>query len=253
MLYEEREKRILQQLQLQSTVRVSQLSQLLQVSVDTVRRDLKAMEQKGLIRCLRGGASLPESRMSLSNFKGRELIHEEEKRGAARKALAYIKEGDIIAMNSGTTNTVLAQEMLEVREPVTVVTNNLAAANILMQNGAIRLILIGGMLDAPEQSTYGAVCEQEFARYFPDVCFLSINAVNYQDGFTDFRMHEIPVIQRLASISRQVVAVMDSSKLGKRSKVKVLEPDQVDLLVMESQVPPEVRERYEKAGFRIAE
>ena len=154
-------------------------------------------------------------------------------------------------MNSGTTNTVLAQEMLAVKEAVTVVTNNLAAANILMQNSAIRLVLIGGMLDAQEQSTYGAVCEQEFARYFPDVCFLSINAVNDQDGFTDFRMYEIPVIQRLAAISQRVVAVMDSSKLGKRSKVKVLEPAQVDLLVMDSPIPPETQERYEKAGFHI--
>lgn len=66
MLYNERAELILQQLQLQSTVKVNELSQLLQVSVDTVRRDLKAMEQAGLIKCLRGGACLPESHLSLS-------------------------------------------------------------------------------------------------------------------------------------------------------------------------------------------
>ena len=71
MLYNERAELILQQIQLQSTVKVNELSQLLQVSVDTVRRDLKLMEQNGLIKCVRGGACLPESLASISNFTGR--------------------------------------------------------------------------------------------------------------------------------------------------------------------------------------
>ena len=110
MLYNERAELILQQLQLQSTVKVAELSQLLQVSVDTVRRDLKNMEQEGRIKYIRGGACLPEDRNSFSNFTGREIIHSEQKREAARKAIALIREGDVVALNSGTTNTVLAQE-----------------------------------------------------------------------------------------------------------------------------------------------
>ena len=80
MLYNQRVEFVLQQLQLQSTVKVSDLSRQLQVSVDTVRRDLKAMEQQGLIRCVRGGACMPESRVSMSDFTGREIIHSDLKR-----------------------------------------------------------------------------------------------------------------------------------------------------------------------------
>ena len=80
MLYNERAEYILQQLQLQSTVKVSELSRQLQVSVDTVRRDLKTMEQGGQIRCVRGGACLAESRVSFSNFTGRDIIHSDLKR-----------------------------------------------------------------------------------------------------------------------------------------------------------------------------
>ena len=90
MLYNERAELILQQLQLQSTVKVAELSQLLQVSVDTVRRDLKNMEQEGRIKYVRGGACLPEDRNSFSNFTGREIIHSEWKREAARKALEQV-------------------------------------------------------------------------------------------------------------------------------------------------------------------
>ena len=109
MLYNERAEVILQQLQLQSTVKVGELSQLLQVSIDTIRRDLKSMEQSGLLKCVRGGACLPESMLSFSNFTGREIVNSDLKREASRKALAYIREGDVVALNSGTTNMILAQ------------------------------------------------------------------------------------------------------------------------------------------------
>ena len=144
MLYNERAEIILQQVQLQAIVKINDLKDLLQVSVDTVRRDLKTMEQSGLIKCIRGGACLPDSLASLSGFNGRQVINIELKREAARKAIARIKPGSVIALNSGTTNTILAQELVFKNDNITIVTNNLAARNILMQNSAIKLISIGG-------------------------------------------------------------------------------------------------------------
>lgn len=251
MLYNERAELILQQLKLQSTVKVGELSRLLQVSVDTIRRDLKTMEQSGLIKCVRGGACLPESVISFSNFTGREIVHSDWKREAARKAISYIKEGNVIALNSGTTNMVLAQELAALNEKITVVTNNHAAVDILMGNPSIRLISVGGMVDPLERSTYGTVCEQEFSQYYPDIAFLSINAVNYQDGFTDFRFGEIGVIQLLAKNAENVIAVMDSGKLGKCSKRKVLSLDQVDILLMDDNISEDVREKYQEKGIQI--
>ena len=251
MLYNERAELILQQLQLQSTVKVGELSQLLQVSVDTIRRDLRAMEQSGLVKCVRGGACLPDARLSLSNFTGREIIHGDLKRDAARKALRYVKEGDIVALNSGTTNTVLSQELAGLNLKFTVVTNNYAAIPILMQNPGIRLIAVGGTVDPLERSTYGTVCEEEFGRYRPDLAFLSINAVNYKDGYTDFRLDEIGIIQLLADRAKTVIAVMDSSKLGRCSKREVLRPEDVDRLVMDDQVAEDMKKRYQEKGISI--
>ena len=251
MLYNERAEVILQQLQLQSTVKVGELSQLLQVSIDTIRRDLKSMEQSGLLKCVRGGACLPEAMLSFSNFTGREIVNSDLKREASRKALAYIREGDVVALNSGTTNMILAQELAALNRKFTVVTNNYAAVNILMQNPSIRLIAVGGTVDPLEKSTCGTVCEQEFARYIPDVAFLSLNAVSNNDGFTDFRFDEIGIIQLLAKTAKKVIAVMDSSKLGKRSKKKVLSLEEVDLLLMDNQVSGEIKEQYRKKGIEI--
>ena len=251
MLYQERAERILQQLQLRPTVKVGELSQLLQVSADTIRRDLKLMDQQGLVKCVRGGACLPEGMLSFSNFTGREIVNSQRKRQAAQKALQYIKEGDVVALNSGTTNTVLAQELAARNLKITVVTNNYAAIHVLMHSASVRLIAVGGLVDVHERSSYGSVCEEEFGQYRPDVAFLSLNAVNCADGYTDFRLHEIGVIQALARNSRKVIAVMDSSKLGKCSKRRVLTAQEVDLLLMDGDIPPEVREEYRGSGILI--
>ena len=128
---------------------------------------------------------------------------------------------------------------------------NYAALSILMQNPAVRLIAVGGTMDPLERSTFGTVCEGEFAAYRPDLAFLTINAVNYQDGYTDFRLDEIGVIQTLAQTARRVIAVMDSSKLGQCSKRQVFSPEQVDLLLMDDHIPSEVKEKYRSKGIEI--
>lgn len=251
MFYAERAELIMQQLQLQSTVKVGELSKLLNVSVDTIRRDLKAMEQEGLIRYVHGGACLPESMTPFMNFTGREIVNSNLKRESSRKALSFVKEGDVIALNSGTTNTVLSQELITLNKKFTVVTNNYAAINVLMQSNYIQLVAVGGEIDSLERSTYGTTCEREFGQYYPDIAFLSINAVNYDDGFTDFRFNEIGVIQLLAKTAKRVIAVMDSSKLEKCSKKKVLSNEEVDTVIMDGNVSEDMRQKYKKYGITI--
>ena len=250
MLYNDRAAFILQQLQLKSTVKVTEIAKSLNVSVDTVRRDLKALEEQGQLKCVPGGAGLPDYMLAFSNFSGREIIHIEEKRRAALKALEHLRPGSVIALNSGTTNVILAQELIKRFTDLTIVTNNVSAAMVLMQNQSLRTIVLGGDLDSLEHSTYGSICERELGRYYPDICFLSINSVDAEAGFTDFRFAEIGVMQLMARNSSKVIAVMDSSKLGRRSKKVIMDNRMIDLLVMDS-IKPEVRELYRHAGICI--
>lgn len=251
MLHTERVEFILQQLQLGANIKVSELAELMHVSLDTVRRDLKNMEQSGLVKYVRGGACLPETIASISHFSGREIVNIALKRQAAVKALRYICPGMVIALNSGTTNTVFAQEIVKRFSDLTVVTNNLAAAAVLMQNPSIHTILVGGDLDAMERSTFGHTCEEEFSRYRPDCAFLSINAVDDVMGYSDFRFAEIGVIQAMAKRAGKVIAVMDSSKLGRQSKKQIFPLNCVDTLVMDDAVPDKVKKQYASAGVTI--
>jgi DeoR/GlpR family transcriptional regulator of sugar metabolism len=247
----EREEFIMQQLQLRATVKVAELAEGMEVSLDTVRRDLKSMETSGLVKCVRGGACLPESMEALSHFSGREVIHIELKRRAVIKAIGLIQPGQLIALNSGTTNTVLAQELVKRFSNLTVVTNNLAAATVLMQNPSIHTIVVGGELDPDERSTFGHTCEEEFSKYHTDCAFLSINAVDADAGYTDFRFAEMGVIHAITQHTKRAIAVLDSSKLGRRSKKKVFGLSSVDLLVMD-EVPDQIRKQYENAGAVFA-
>lgn len=251
MLGTERGNYILQQLQLQSTVKVTELAQQLDVSVDTVRRDLKSLEQRELVKCVRGGACLPESRSLFGGFTERKIVHQEEKKQAADKALALIKDGMLVAMNAGTTNMVLAQKMAAASFQITILTNNLAAANILITNPNLQVITVGGHIDPQEFASYGSECEKQLRTYYPDLAFLSINAVSTDCGYTDFRFNEISNIQIMAETSKQAVAVMDSSKLGTRSKHRVLEPKDIDLLCTDSVLSAALQEEYLKKGIHI--
>lgn len=250
MLYNDRAAFILQQLQLKSTVKVTEIAKMLDVSVDTVRRDLKTLEGQGQLKCVHGGASLPDYMLAFSNFSGREIINIEEKRQASLKALEYVRPGSVVALNSGTTNVILAQELVKRFTDLTVITNNISAAMVLMQNKSLRTIVLGGDLDSLENSTYGSICEKELRKYYPDICFLSINSVDAEAGFTDFRFSEIGVMQVMAQNSSRVLAVMDGSKLGRRSKKTVMDNDMIDLLIMDKVIEAD-RQLYLQAGIRI--
>ena len=118
----------------------------------------------------------------------------------------------------------MAQELAQKKESFTVITNNLAAISILMQNNNIKLIAVGGHVDSLENSTYGSVCEHEFGAYYPDIAFLSINAVSDTEGFTDFRLYELGIIKLLAERAKKVIAVWIQASLANGREKRYLHP-----------------------------
>lgn len=251
MLYTERKELIMKQLSLKPIVVITELAKTFEVSIDTIRRDLKSMEQEGLLKCVRGGACLPDDSMQFSNFSGREIIHSDLKREAAQKAISHIHNGDIIMLNSGTTNTILAQELVSSQLECSVVTNNIAAVSVLSAKTNIHTIVLGGELDPLERSTYGSQCENELMTYYPDICFLSINALHVQNGFTDFRLHEINIMQQMVKRAKKTYAVMDSSKLNTTSKRLAFSVGEISSVIVDNHVSPKIISQYAAAGISI--
>ena len=251
MLYAERKNFILQQLELTPIVKIPELSSFLQVSIDTIRRDLKNLEKEGLLECVRGGARIPDKALQFPDFKGREIIDIHQKMQAAKKAISLIHQHDVIMLNSGTTNTMLAQELVRTSLSCTIVTNNFAVVSVMLQNPAFKVIVAGGELDTTEQSLYGTQCETELNKYHPDLCFLSIHAVDPTSGFTDFRFHEIPIMQTMQKTAKRTLAVMDSGKLNQISKKAVFTHEPLPTIIMDDQITAETKSLYAENGIHI--
>lgn len=251
MLYEERVSYILKKLEQDNLIKTNDLVNEMQVSVDTIRRDLKKLEEEGKLTCIRGGACASEEALQYSPFFGRQIVNEALKREAARKAVSLIHTGNVIALNAGTTNSILAEELLKLKKRITVVTNNLSALSILTGSESIQLVVPGGIVDKEELALCGCNCVEEISSYSFDLSFLAINAVHPLHGFSDFRFQEIDIIKAMIKHSNQSVAIMDSHKFGKVSKRLFLSPKEIDLLITDSNAEPSIVQQMKEAGVNV--
>lgn len=251
MLYTERANYILRKLERDSLVKINDLVREMNVSIDTIRRDLRKLEEEGLLTCIRGGACLPEAALQCSPFFGRQIVNEDAKRTAARKAVSLIHTGNVIALNAGTTNFILAEELLKLNKQITVVTNNLAAISILLGSENIQIIVPGGIADKKEEALYGQNCIQELTGYSFDICFLSINALDVREGYSDFRFQEIDVIQAILRHSKTSAAIMDSSKFGKISKKLFLPTSRIHMLITDDSADSVIISELKELGVSV--
>lgn len=251
MLFEERANYIMKKLEKENLVKTNDLVNEMGVSIDTIRRDLKKLEEERKLTCIRGGACSSEEALQCSSFFGRQIVNEDLKREAAKKAITLIHSGNVIALNAGTTNSILAEELLKLKKQITVVTNNLSVLSTLTASDYIQLVVPGGIVDKEELGLCGHNCVEEIASYSFDLSFLSINAFHPMHGFSDFRFQEIDIIKAMIKHSRQSVAIMDSHKFGKLSKKIFLSPKDIDLLVTDAHADSAMLNQIHETGLFV--
>lgn len=236
------------------------LSEKYDVSEMTIRRDLKALEEKGLIKRTWGGAILwpPGRRFGrdepfvLSRDRRRKL-HGECKEAIARQAAQeLVRDGDIIIMEGGTTVTAMAPFLTPCKE-LTVVTNGLATADKLQQHlpPDATIIATGGIL-RPESSTFvGPVAEHFFREFHGRRLFLSATGLTLEMGLTDPRMLETQVKRAMIASVDEVVVLLDSSKFGVKSLMTVLEPQLISRLITDDGAPPDLLDHLADLNVQV--
>jgi DeoR/GlpR family transcriptional regulator of sugar metabolism len=172
----ERRRQIVNLVMARKRVSLDELATELGVSRMTIHRDLALLEEQGLLRKERGGATAESSLLFESNFHFRLQNETTEKRALARAASALVEPGSVIMIDDSTTTLLLAEE-LETIEFVTVITNSLAACELLRGRSNVQLILTGGSYNNSLQACYGLVCEQSLAKLRADWAFLSAPSV----------------------------------------------------------------------------
>lgn len=246
----ERQQEILTRARQDGRVDVKDLAETLDVTPETVRRDLTALERHGLLRRVHGGA-IPVERLGFEpGVADREGRLAGEKERIAKAALDEVPAGGSILLDAGTTTVRLA-EMLPTDRELTVVTHSLPIAVLLATRPGISLHLVGGTVRGRTLAAVGEWAVRCLADIHADVAFLGANGVTVEHGLTTPDLGEAAVKRALVRAARRTVVLADHTKIGRADFAHVVPLADVDTVVTDTAVDADLAEELEAAGVRV--
>ncbi|WYQ41903.1 DeoR/GlpR family DNA-binding transcription regulator [Bacillus sp. FSL W7-1321] len=250
MLPQERQDLIMKELYEYHSVKISELSSKLDVTRETIRKDLYELEEKGLIRKVHGGAVLNKANLE-TNYSSRKIVNEWEKRAIAKKAVEFVFDNDTIYIDYGTTALYFARELIMKKTGLTIVTNSLSLANELVEHSNFSIIIIGGNVRKNERSLYGPVANQTIANLYVDTGFFGIGALHPEVGYTNIHMGEAEVSRLMVQHSKRRVMMADYSKFGSIHMNKVAPIEEVDTLITDSKADAEMLKAIQEKARNV--
>ena len=252
MLPAKRKQSILEEIKTSGIHGVQELSQKYEVSEMTIRRDLKELEEQGLITRTHGGA-VPNNLVSNElQFMQKKSIHETEKLQIVRYAVEhFVADDDIISMEGGTTIAGMVVHMAGYRR-LTVMTNGLHTLSALQRIAAGNsIIATGGILREVSNTLVGPVAEDHFKTFNASKVFLSATGWTAENGFTDPNVLEIQVKKAMLRSAKQIVMLLDSSKFGIVSLTNFLNAFDVDHIVTDKGITDDAYAQFSEHGVTV--
>lgn len=213
----------------QKSVLVSDLAPRFQVTEETIRRDLKRLEDEGIATRVYGGAYCTEGVQNDMNVTLRETILVDDKRLIAERCLPFIANGDSIYLDASTT--VLQLAMLLSRYTLTVITNSLKVVECLAPYREIRLTMVGGVLHHTSMSFLGQSADATLAGYYVDKAFVSCRSLSLENGITDSNEDQSAIRRLAIKRSDRTFLLADHTKFGHTSFSKVADYDDIDAVI----------------------
>lgn len=247
----ERQLIIQELIQEKQTVKVEELARQLNVSENTIRRDLTALEKQGILKRTQGGAILSEIQSSIrQSFDLRSRKNLAEKEIIGKCAVQLVKSGSTIILDAGTTTQQLANNLPSI-ENVIVTTNSIEAAYSLMSYPNLTVILSGGILLGSSKSLTGLPAETFFSHIYADQLFLATCGISLENGLTNRNMHEIPVKQKMIEVAKEVILLADHDKFGKVALSSFASLSQVHKIITDEKAPKAMLHQIESLGIEV--
>jgi DeoR family glycerol-3-phosphate regulon repressor len=225
----DRHRRILDVARQTGRVTVDALAAELQVTPQTIRKDLNLLARRAMISRVHGGAIVTSGTDNLDYAQRRQLAST-AKCAIGVAAAKLIPDGASLFINIGTTTEAVAQALVHHRD-LLVITNNLNVVDILAHSPSIEVIAAGGRVRAHDRAVVGALA-MEFIRGFKvDYALIGASAIDSDGALLDFDIDEVRVSQTIISNARKVILAADQSKLGRPAPVRIGEMADVDYLV----------------------
>ncbi len=244
MLKNEREREIINLLKTEEGfVTVKKLCEKLYTSESSIRRDLTALEQKGLIKKTYGGAELVRNFSNVISFTKRSHHNINQKQIIAQKAKTLLKDGDIIFLDQSSTSFYLANEIM-FNNTLTVITNNIEILSLL-SNSALRVISSGGILSSENRNCLiGADAHSIFENIRAHKVFFSTKSLSEDGIISDCTREEVLVRNVMLQNSEQKIFLCDSEKFGTNSPYKQTTLNHVDVLICENNISENFSEYF---------
>lgn len=224
---------------------VIELTKRLGVSAATVRRDLSSLAKQGLVQRLRGGATMNVPLGIEPGWTERIEENLEKKRMIARVAFDAIEEGQVIALDVGTTTLELAR-LLQMRSDLMVFTASVPIAQLLAPSRPT-VYLVGGRIRPREMGVVGPLTREIIGRFHYDTFFLAAAGWSVEQGLMDYSIEDVEIKQAFMKASNQVVALVDSSKYGKTALMSIAELNDIDQLITDGDLRSDVRTELEES------
>jgi len=253
-----RQQKIVEITRKQKTATVEELAVLLDVSRETIRRDLTDLERSGKIQKTHGGATLPRV-FGEGSFQQRMSDNAEAKMLIAQTAVSLFEEGETLFIDTGSTTLYLAEKLSEV-SGLTVITNSVeiarevssSAASARMAGGSNnRVFLLGGEFSRDNQQTAGTMVSSQIRLFRAHHAVLTIGALDGRTGAMDFNIDEAQVARAMIEQSQSVTVLVDASKFDQLASFEVCSLAQIDRIICDRAPPPSLAEAMENAGINV--
>ncbi|SET50987.1 transcriptional regulator, DeoR family [Oceanobacillus limi] len=237
----ERRDWVLQKVKEDGKVEIDVLSEELNVSPMTIRRDLDQLEESGQVIRIHGGAVLPKPLITETPFLTKESRRMEQKKAIAKKAISYIKEGQTILLDSGTTTLELAR-LLRERVNITVITNDIKIAAELVDS-PLKVIVTGGELQNDVGALFGPQTHQLLKTIHVDLFFLGAHAIDVKAGVTSPTFEKSLVKKLMIEAAESIWLVADSSKVNQKAFSKVIDLKDLTGFITDDEISTESKNK----------
>ncbi|AOZ93463.1 DeoR/GlpR family DNA-binding transcription regulator [Paenibacillus crassostreae] len=229
-------------------VTVVELSEMLQVTGKTVREDLDKLESMGLLTRVHGGAILAQNdQFGILTSKGVTEKHSQEKVQIAQHALQYIEQGDIIALDGGSTTLEIAKRLDN--QPLTVITNDLFIINELTRKDQIMLVVPGG------SRVRNVLVNEDAPRMISELnihkAFISATAIHPEFGLSIYTGDLVPLKKAFIQTAQQVYGVVDHIKFGQFALRTFATCAEMDVIITDSGLPEQMAKRFSESGITL--
>lgn len=228
-------------------VEVTKLSDLLQVSQVTIRKDLDLLESRGLIIREHGYATLNDT----DDINNRLAYHYESKLEIAKRAAASVQNGETIMIESGSCCALVAMEIANTKKDVTLITNSAFIADYIRKIGTVKIVLLGGEYQNESQVMVGPITKKCAEAFFVDKLFIGTDGFTIETGFTGNDYMRSEAVRDMAKQASNVIVVTDSVKFSQKGVVKLIDTEKVNYIYTDSDIPVDIEEYLLQKSIEI--